>query len=274
MPVEFSVIIPTYRRPKELRAAVASALRQTGTTIEVLIIDDSPEGSARETVENLQDSRLTYLRNSNPTGGVPSIVRNLAWPRANGKFVHFLDDDDIIPDDHYVAVRSAFASYPQIGVVFGRIEPFGNGPQAQLVHEMRYFADAARRAAKSRRFGSRWGFTGQTLFDQALVVCSAAVLRRDCVVQIGGFDPTIRLMEDSDFFLRATRKFGAYFMDRVALHYRIGSPSLLHSPNPGPAQRQYQRDGRRRMQAKYREEHGALEYYALAAFSRTLLRMA
>jgi GT2 family glycosyltransferase len=273
MSIEFSVIVPTCRRPVELREAVSSALQQTGTTIEVFIVDDSPEGSARETVEAFQDPRLIYLRNPNPTGGVPSIVRNLAWPHAKGRFVHFLDDDDIVPYGHYLAVSQTFSSHPEIGVAFGRIEPFGNAPEAQLTHERRYFAVAARKAAMSSRFGSRWGFVGRTLFDQALVVCSAAVLRRECVRELGGFDPAIRLMEDSDFFLRATRKFGAYFMDRVALRYRIGSPSLLHSPNPEGSQRQFQRDGRRRMQDKYRDEHGTLEFYALAVFSRTVLRI-
>ena len=45
----------------------------------------------------------------------------------------------------------------------------------------------------------KWAFTGRMLFDQALLVCSASILRRDCLIQLGGFDPQIRLMEDADF---------------------------------------------------------------------------
>jgi hypothetical protein len=44
------------------------------------------------------------------------------------------------------------------------------------------------------------------------------------------------LLEDADFHIRAMREFGAYFMDRTAVHYRIGTPSLMHSPNPGRQQ--------------------------------------
>ena len=273
MSIEFSVIIPTYRRPRELLDAVSSALSQVEVTVEIAVVDDSPEGSAREVVETINDRRVAYLKNPHPTGGIPSVVRNLAWPSAKGTFVHFLDDDDIVPDGHYAAVRDAFSKHPEVGIVFGRIEPFGNCPAAQLEHERRYFANAARRAAKCSRFGSRWAFAGQMLFCDPLLVCSASVLRRDCIEQLDGFDPEIRLMEDAEFHLRAIRKFGVYFMDRVAVRYRIGTPSLMHSPNPSKSQLEFQRAGRRQMRTKYRERRGILEYLMLALFARILLNI-
>jgi hypothetical protein len=96
------------------------------------------------------------------------------------------------------------------------------------------------------------------------------VVRRECVSGVGGFDPDIRLMEDADFNARVMRKYGACFVDQAALHYRIGYPSLMHSPNPPPAQLEMQREGRRRMRAKYRQEHGAFDFYSLALFTRAM----
>jgi GT2 family glycosyltransferase len=271
--IDFSVIIPTFRRPSELIEAISSVLRQHDVTIEIFVIDDSPEGSAAEAVKGISDPRLSYLKNPNPTGGVPSVVRNIGWPMANGSFVHFLDDDDIVAEGHYAAVKAAFAANPSIGLVFGRIEPFGDGPAAQLDHERQYFADAAWKAASSGRFGSRFAFTGRMLFDKALLVCSSSVVRRECVTRLGGFDPSIRLMEDADFHVRAMREGGVFFLDRIAIRYRIGSPSLMHSPNPTEAQKRDERLGRRQMQVKYCKEYGALEFYALALFTRTVLKM-
>jgi GT2 family glycosyltransferase len=270
--IDFSVVIPTFRRPSELIEAISSVLRQHDATIEIFVIDDCPEGSAEEAVKGISDSRLTYLKNPNPTGGVPSVVRNIGWPMANGSFVHFLDDDDIVAEGHYAAVKAAFAANPTIGLVFGRIEPFGVGPVGQLDHERQYFADAARKAALSGRFGSRFAFTGRMLFDKALLVCSSSIVRRKCVARLGGFDPSIRLMEDADFHVRAMRECGVLFLDRTAIRYRVGSPSLMHSPNPTEAQKQGERRGHRQMQMKYRKKHGALEFYALALFARTVLR--
>lgn len=274
MPIDFSVIIPTFRRCGQLIEAITSVLHQVGVTVEIFVVDDCPEGSAREAVLGLQEPRVTYLRNPTSTGGVPSLVRNLAWPNAEGLFVHFLDDDDIVPPGYYAKVKATFESHPNIGLVFGTIAPFGPCPEGQLQHEQRYFADAAQSANACSRFGARFGFTGRMLFGLPILVCSAGVVRRECVAAIGGFDPRIRLMEDADFYARIMRQFGAYFLDEVAVRYRIGSPSLMHSPSPSPSQLLEQRKGRRRMQSKYLNEYGVLEFFALALFARTILKVA
>src|SRR5258706_4723590 len=126
---DISVVIPTFRRPHTLTEAVLSALAQDGVTLEVVVVDDCPDGSAGAAIAALGDPRVSYFRNPQPTGGKPAVVRNLGWPRATGRLVHFLDDDDIVPPGHYRAVLEAFAQHPSVGVVFGRIEPFGDPAQ-------------------------------------------------------------------------------------------------------------------------------------------------
>jgi GT2 family glycosyltransferase len=275
MSVDISVIIPTCGRPKELIEAVTSALSQPRIEIEVFVVDDSPEGSAREVIESLKDRRVTYIRNPKATGGVPSAVRNIALPLARGALVHFLDDDDLVPEGHYAAVREAFSRHPAVGLVFGRIEPFGCVPEEQMRHERDFFVRAARRAAVGQRFGSKVAFTGLMVFGEVLLVCSAGVVRRECAVCVGGFDSRIRLGEDADFYARVMRQFGAYFMDRVTLRYRISHPSLMHySLDLNERDARYFREGRLRTRTKYRAEHGILEFYSLKLFTRALLRMA
>jgi glycosyltransferase involved in cell wall biosynthesis len=268
-----SVIVPTFRRPAELAEAISSVLRQREAKIEILVIDDSPEGSAEPVIQNIADARVTYLKNLKPSGGFPSKVRNLGWPKARGDFIHFLDDDDRVAEGHYGAVKAAFTANPKIGLVFGRVEPFGNNDSPQLERERRYFADAANKSVISSRFGSRVAFAGRMLFDKALLVCSASIIRRECLEQLGGFDPEIRLMEDADYHLRAMRQYGALFLNRAAVHYRIGGPSLMHSPHPTIAQIEGERLGHRQMQSKYRKQRGVLEFYALALFTRTALKI-
>jgi glycosyltransferase involved in cell wall biosynthesis len=272
MTVDISVVIPTFRRPLLLAEALASVVRQGGVTLEVFVVDDDPDGSARDVVAALRDPRVSYIRNPQPTGGFPSVVRNLGWPRASGTYVHFLDDDDIVPEGHYAAVRAAFARHPRVGLVFGRVEPFGDCPPEQLAHERRYFAASGHYAKGCGRFGSKLGFVGQMLFGPAMLVCSAGVVRRDCVARVGGFDPAMRLVEDTDFFCRVTRASGACFIDRVALHYRIGSPSLMHAPDPPPEQLRGVAEGVRRVWSNYRRDHGVVEFVALAAMTRLVLK--
>lgn len=272
MPPKFTIIIPTFRRPVQLRQAAISVLAQRDVDLQVIIVDDSLEGSAREVVESLNNSRVYYVLNPNPTGGVPSIVRNIALCDAKGDYIHFLDDDDIVPGGHYSTVQRVFGENPGIGMVFGRIEPFGDCPTEQLDHEKRYFGDAARKAIACQLFGRRWGFTSEMLFGRAMLVCSAAVFRRECVVALKGFDPTIRLMEDADFNIRMMREFGAIFIDQKVLNYRIGSPSLMHNPNPNAAQLAEEREGRTKFRNKYRETKGRIEFYTLFALCHVVLR--
>jgi glycosyltransferase involved in cell wall biosynthesis len=272
-PIDVSVVIPTFRRARELDGAIRSALAQRGAAVEVFVVDDCPEGSARSVVERIADPRVSYFRNPHPTGGYPSMVRNLGWPRANGRFVHFLDDDDLVPPDHYASAIDAFLTRPSVGVLFGRIEPFGDCSDEQLLDEQRYFAEAARVAKLCARFGTWLALTSRMLFGNPPLVCSAALVRRECVVAVGGFDPSIRLMEDADFFVRVIRQFGAGFLDRPTLHYRIGFPSLMHAPLAEPRQLQRQRDGRRRMRASYLRVHGAAEFFTLALIAKILLAL-
>jgi glycosyltransferase involved in cell wall biosynthesis len=270
MSTDVSVIVPTYRRPKELTEALASVLQQSDVAIEVIVIDDSPDGTARQIIDGFNDRRIQYIRNPKPTGGIPSVVRNIGWPLAKGDLVHFLDDDDIVPEGHYSnAMR--IMSRSRVGMMFGRIDPFGSCPVDQLVHERQYFLEAARSSLRAQRFGSRWGFVASMLFRDALLVSSASIIRRECVLATGGFDPAIRLMEDSDFHLRVMREFGVCFIDETTVRYRIGSPSLMHDPSPDPLQLERQIAGRRLMQSKYRVKRGLPEFCILAMFAKGLL---
>jgi glycosyltransferase involved in cell wall biosynthesis len=272
MSIDFSVIIPTFRRPKQLGEAIASVLGQTGVSVEIIVVDDSPEACAESVVARVGDARIRYLKNPTPSGGRPSAVRNLGWPLTQGAFIHFLDDDDIVPQGHYAAVKGIFDGHPEVGVVFGRIEPFGDAPEEQMRHERTFFDDCARRARLCSLFGPRWGFTACMMFRRTLLICSAGVIRRDCVQRVGGYDARIRLGEDTAFYAFAMRQSGAWFMDEVSLRFRVSHPSLMHSPVPNPKDGEELAHARKVMHNRYRAERGAVEFHAVRTLARTVLK--
>jgi len=267
---EFSVVIPTFRRPSQLREALNSVFAQGGVSLDVVVVDDSPEGSAAETVGALGDSRVSYVKNPSPSGGVPSKVRNLGFGSCRGAFVHFLDDDDIVPLGYYQRVRREFAANPDVGVIFGRVEPFGAGPPDQLARETEFFRKAERRSKLCARLPLAWPYVGQMLFGHVLLVCSSAVLRRECVEAVGGFDPEVVLHEDRDFLIRAMRTCGVKFVDCLSLQYRIGYPSLMHAVDPSDEQLALEREGAKLLRAKYLRDHGRVEYYGLKIATKLL----
>lgn len=177
MSVDFSVVIPTFRRPEPLTAALQSVLSQAGVTVEVFIVDDSPEGSALGAVTALSDARVIYLRNPQPTGGVPGVVRNLAWPWARGHYVHFLDDDDLVPEGHYAAAKAAFEAHPNIGVLV-----WSRGAIWRIC--------GAGRARTAVFFPSSEARLVQPLVRRALGLCRPHVVRRDDAGLQRGLSPT------------------------------------------------------------------------------------
>jgi GT2 family glycosyltransferase len=269
MAADVSVIIPTCRRPSELSEALGSVLSQKNTYLEVVVVDDSPDRSAKKVVDSFADPRVRYEPNPNPSGGWVSSVRNHGLTFATAPLIHFLDDDDKVPPDHYARMKAVFDANPSVGVVFGRVSPFGSSPE-KVRHEEAVFASAARRAASSQRFGHKVAFSSRLFFSPTLLVCGAAMIRRSCAVAIGGFDPTLRVAEDVDFYARSIRRFGARFVDRVTLMYRIWDNSLMHTPTLDP---NLVRDSYRKIQARYRAEHGTFSYVFNKVLTRTLLRL-
>lgn len=267
MPVDVSVIIPTFRRPAQLVEAIQSALAQERVGVEVIVVDDSPEGSARAAVEGVKDERVRYRQNTPPSGGLPGLVRNQGWPLATGRYVHFLDDDDKVAAGAYRAAVDALDAHPEIGVAFGRVEPFGDNPEV-LAHQRAYFEAATHRARVAQRLGSRRWFAASMLFQPTMLVNSACIIRRECIGRVNGYDPTIPVVEDVEFYVRAIRACGFIFLDRVILHYRTGAPSIMHN----------ERDAARTratydlMFRKYRATYGELEFAAVKAIGRTLVR--
>jgi len=269
MPIDVSVVIPTVCRPRELAEALDSVLSQEEISLEIIVVDDSPDRVARAVVEKFTDSRIRYLTNPSPSKGTASTVRNAGAEVAAGRFVHFLDDDDKAPVGHYAAMVAAFEANPEIGVIFGRVEPFGDDAE-KLVHERAFFASSSRRAALTQRFGRRWALSTRMFFDRTLFVCGAAMIRRECIGPAGGFDPDLRIAEDVDFYGRAIQKYGGRFVDRVTLHYRIWDRSIMHTSTLDPNE---VRNSYRKIHAQYRAQNGNLPYLFAKILARTLFRL-
>jgi glycosyltransferase involved in cell wall biosynthesis len=104
----FSVIIPTHNRPDLLRRAVMSVLKQSDGDFELIVVDDGSVRPASEALRDIEDPRLSILRNS-VAGGV-SMARNRGVTEAKGEVISFLDDDDAFHRDYLAAMRLVFSN--------------------------------------------------------------------------------------------------------------------------------------------------------------------
>jgi glycosyltransferase involved in cell wall biosynthesis len=263
--VDVSIITPTFRRERQVVHAIESALGQGELAVEVIVLDDSPEGSARDAVESLGSARVRYFKRTTPSNGRPALVRNEGAKLACGQFLHFLDDDDVLEPGALGALSRALLARPATGMAFGAVVPFGDN-EAILRKQQAYFRTATRIA---RSLQGRLHLTAHLLFNATVLVNSACMTRREVFVSSGGYDAHVPVCEDVELWMRIVRATGFVYVDRPVVRYRTGASSLMHDlkENDEKLRIAYARAHR-----KYREEHGASEFFALKAVARTLLR--
>lgn len=111
-----SVVIPTYNRCDLLAEALRSVVSQTYSNWELLVIDDGSTEPIEEVVKAFSDQRIIYHRQMNQ--GV-SVARNLGIQLAKGKYIAFLDSDDMMEPICLDEKIKLVKENPDVGVVGG-----------------------------------------------------------------------------------------------------------------------------------------------------------
>ncbi len=102
---KFSIIIPVYNRPEELRELLESLTLQTYTSFEVLVVEDGSTVRCDEVVQQFSDRlHIRYL--FKPNSG-PGPSRNLGFEYARGEYFVMFDSDCIVPSSYLEAVNHA-----------------------------------------------------------------------------------------------------------------------------------------------------------------------
>jgi|GEM_PF-1109319 glycosyltransferase involved in cell wall biosynthesis/polysaccharide pyruvyl transferase WcaK-like protein len=93
-----SVIVPTYNRPDMLKEALTSVLSQTYQNFEVIVVNDAGD-DVKDVIDSLnKEGKIIYLQHKENRG--LSAARNTGIKAAKGKYIAYLDDDDIYYPNH------------------------------------------------------------------------------------------------------------------------------------------------------------------------------
>jgi hypothetical protein len=181
----FSIIIPTYNRRDLLERTLATVWSQTFTDFEVIVVDD---GSTDGTVDFLKGQgerlRLFHEVNRGPGG-----ARNLGAAHAAGRYLAFLDSDDLWFPWTLATIAGLIRKHDEPSVLSGRLVPFHEEVELASVREELPVADSFPDYIASSRKGY---FVGACI----------AVLRRDEFTKVGGFTERRINSEDHDLILR------------------------------------------------------------------------
>ncbi len=186
-----SVVIPCYNAQAYLAEAIESALNQSYTHIEILILDDgSTDDSPRIAKSYKNENRLIYLHQEN--SGLSS-ARNLGIRHSSGKYIALLDADDRWEPYKLSRQMETFQTAPSCGMVFTDYSTF----DSQGLRDSRRNADHHAGIVEYSQLLSRSNF----------IYPSTVLIRRSVFDVCGSFDESLRSIEDYDMWLRIAQKF-------------------------------------------------------------------
>jgi len=197
-----SVVIPCFNAGQYLNEAVQSALGQTWTDLEVVIVDDgSTDADTLRLLETVHWPRTRIFHQSNAG---PAAARNRAIEEARGEYILPLDADDTIEPRYVEKAVGVLDSRPDVGCVYCKAMKFGaeEGP---------------------------WDLPPYRLAELAVdnVIFVTALFRKDDWRKIGGFDQDLRHgVEDYDFWVKmiASGK-DVVQLDEYLFNYRVQEKS-------------------------------------------------
>ena len=214
--VEISVVIPTYNRSDVIGRAIESALKQTLEEIEVIVVDDASTDSTQEIVTSIDDPRVEYIKHEQNLGG--SAARNTGLDHSSGKYIAFLDSDDVWErtklekqvselnsrSDEWIATYCNFnqkRSNILIEAVDNNIRrPTGIEGDERVIDRI---------LLRSFSYGG-----SSTIF-----------VERAAVDQINGFDPSFQRLQDLEFLIRLLQVGKMSYVDEILVYkYDTGTP--------------------------------------------------
>jgi glycosyltransferase involved in cell wall biosynthesis len=213
-----SIIVRTKDRPKLLRRALQSIAAQDYRPIEVVLVNDGEtvlEATALK--DDMQDIEVKYLDNSLQGR---TVAANRGLKNAGGKFICFLDDDDILYNDHvstlvYFLKDSDYkVAYTETYFVHTEYDPSGKAN----VQTQKYPAQTM-------------DFSRDTLLFYNYIPFMCLMFESDALKYAGGFDNDFELCEDWDLTIRVSKKFPFYHIKKFTSEYTIWSRDLQSIQN-------------------------------------------
>ena len=192
-----SVVIPVFNGAAFIARSVGSVLAQTCKDFEIIVVDD---GSTDDTLAFLaqlaQNSGIICLHQENAG---PAQARNLGIQSASGKYIAFLDCDDIWVPEKLEA---------QLSILEGN-------PRPVLVHSNYEVIDPAGRVIQHAKAGQSRDALHQAFTGGQAPLLSTILMPRTLLVRVGGFDSNLWVSEDSDLMLRLYEVTKFECIDRV-----------------------------------------------------------
>ena len=202
-----SIIIPTYNNAQFLADAIESVLAQQFDALEIIVVDD---GSIDHTQSVLQ-AYVAHVRYLYQTNAGSAVARNTALSLAGGKYIVFLDADDLLLPGKLHDQVAVLEKRPSLGLIHSGWQHVDeNGNVLDVIEPWHEIPDLNLDA---------WVW-------HKPVRMGAMMFRRSWLEKVDGFDPELRQSQDVDLLLRlALAGCQADWLQKLSFSYRIYAES-------------------------------------------------
>lgn len=190
--------------------AIHSVLTQSARDFELIIVDDGSTDDTRARCEGF-GAALRYFQQERR--GV-SAARNHGLKQAQGKFVAFLDSDDLWQKHKLRVQMDWMAAHPHI----------------PLCYTNEIWIRRGRRVNQKKIHQKAGGWIYPLCLPRCIISPSSALMRRELFEHLGAFDETLPICEDYDLWLRIAARYEVGFIDAPLIIKRGGhEDQLSHS---------------------------------------------
>jgi glycosyltransferase involved in cell wall biosynthesis len=209
-PPDVTVVIPTHNRAHLVGRTLSSVLRQRDCTFEVVVVDDGSTDGTAEMLAALRDPRARLVRH--PVARGVSEARNSGLEQARGRWVAFVDDDDLWAPTK-LAEQLAAAN---------------RSPEAQWVLVGEVVVDPELRILEARRPPKSADLFRVLSYNLVPGGGSGTMVRTDLARRLGGFDPGLSTLSDWDLWIRLFLSAPATSIPHPLVGYTRHARSMSH----------------------------------------------
>jgi glycosyltransferase involved in cell wall biosynthesis len=202
IPARIDVVLPAYNGSQVIRKALESALAQD-VPLNIIVVDDGSSDNSAEIAKSY-GPRVTVISQANR--GV-SGARNTGLAAAQAPYVALLDQDDVWQPGKLSRQLDLIEAHPEVGLVFTDmriLKPDGTVIEDGFLRTTQPYMALDREPLGNDAYLLPLSL-GQAILRSNFISPSTALLRRQAVQEVGGFDESFRLCDDADCWMRLLR---------------------------------------------------------------------
>jgi hypothetical protein len=208
-----SIVVPSYNHERFVGAAVASALAQTFTDIEVIAVDDASTDGSAAVLDAIRDPRFRYV--VHPQNRGCSATLNTGIRLATGEYLAVLDSDDLFLPHKLARQLEVLEANPTLGAVFSLCEVIDESGSSVPDDSM------ARKAAEMNQANRPRHAWLARFFDDGNCLCHpTSVMRTALFDELGLYDERLAQLQDFDMWLRLLRRYEIFIVQEKLACYR------------------------------------------------------